>query len=293
MIIFNRDYSPFSVYREKLIHNFSKKYKINVMMFDDKLLYPINHILSSSQTNYMKFTPFYNKSLLLKPKKTINYKYNFNKFILVKTKYNYIIPVIMVNNTSPIYIIKKNDIVSPYIRFGIYSVRDIYYKYHSKRRGLLWRDFYYNIIYNNPRLINQYDDKKIWIDNKSYHKAFIDGKTGYDIIDYAVNLLKSTGFIDNRLRMIIASFYCKNLLLNWKNGMIWMGSYLIDHDYTLNLCNWLWITGLAPFSQPYFRIINPITQQKKYYRNIPSTSYDKIIDIQASVTKYLNFMKNV
>ena len=130
-----------------------------------------------------------------------------------------------------------------------------------------WREFANYIITHfpasNSEPSNTVLDHFIWDDNKYHLTAWQSGETGYPIIDAAMRQLKSTGWMNNRLRMVVASFLIKNLLIPWQKGAEWFSYLLVDANEASNNLGWKWIAGCGTDSSPYFRIFNPLTQSQK------------------------------
>ena len=131
-----------------------------------------------------------------------------------------------------------------------------------------WREFSYNLLYhfpniNNKNLKSQFDNLKWNNDKKNLHLWQL-GKTGYPIVDAGMRELWQTGYMHNRVRMIVASFLVKNLLIHWKHGEKWFWDCLIDADLANNSASWQWIAGTGSDAAPFFRIFNPIVQAQKF-----------------------------
>jgi deoxyribodipyrimidine photo-lyase len=133
---------------------------------------------------------------------------------------------------------------------------------------LIWRDFYMMILHHFPHVLQgafrEKYDRILWRNDKADLQAWQNGLTGYPIVDAAMRQLKQTGWMHNRARMIVASFLCKDLLINWQLGEEWFMQNLIDGDTAANNGGWQWSAGTGTDAAPYFRIFNPITQSKKY-----------------------------
>ncbi|MCJ8146919.1 deoxyribodipyrimidine photo-lyase [Acinetobacter sp. A3.8] len=134
---------------------------------------------------------------------------------------------------------------------------------------LLWREFYSHLLYGFPKLSQHQPFKEetihiAWRDNDSDLRSWQNGETGFPIIDAAMRQLKHTGWMHNRLRMIVAMFLTKNLLIDWRSGEQWFMQHLIDGDLAANNGGWQWSASTGTDSVPYFRIFNPITQSKKF-----------------------------
>lgn len=133
---------------------------------------------------------------------------------------------------------------------------------------LIWREFYYHILYWFPQVeqkafVEKYTDLN-WENNETYFEAWKDGLTGFPIVDAGMRQLKTTGWMHNRVRMIVASFLTKDLLVDWKWGELYFMQELLDGDLAPNNGGWQWAASTGCDAQPYFRIFNPWTQGKKF-----------------------------
>jgi len=167
--------------------------------------------------------------------------------------------------------------LSAYIKFGCISIRESYYAFKDKLdkkasdsliRQLFWRDFYAQVLFNNPEvLFKAMNDKyrKIkWSNSKKLLEAWETGTTGFPIVDAGMREMLQTGYMHNRARLIVGSFLPKTLLINWQDGEKHFAKTLTDYDPASNNGNWQWVAGSGADSQPYFRILNPFLQSKKY-----------------------------
>ncbi len=186
--------------------------------------------------------------------------------------------------------------LSPYLHFGEISPIEIYNQvYESKKINsqnkdkflaeLGWRDFSYNLLYYYPDMtknpIQNKFDKFPWLKDNKNLKKWQKGFTGIPIVDAGMRQLYETGWMHNRVRMIVGSFLTKNLLLHWKYGEEWFFDTLVDADIGSNSAGWQWISGCGADASPYFRIFNPILQGQKFD---PKGEY---------VKKYIPELKNV
>ncbi|NOT78559.1 MAG: deoxyribodipyrimidine photo-lyase [Bacteriovoracaceae bacterium] len=172
--------------------------------------------------------------------------------------------------------LEQTSNLSTYIRMGNLSVRDmIRLSIEKKNPGyetwlseIIWRDFYHMILDAYPRIENnsfkpQYDAIK-WIGKKEDFEKWCDGQTGFPIVDSAMRCLNATGLMHNRLRMIVASFLTKTLLINWRLGEKYFAEKLYDYDMAANNGGWQWSASTGVDAQPYFRIFNPYSQSEKF-----------------------------
>lgn len=136
-------------------------------------------------------------------------------------------------------------------------------------KELAWRDFYRYVMFHFPHVSRGLPFQKHyqafhWSTNRIHFQAWCEGQTGYPIVDAAMIALKETGWMHNRLRMIVASFLCKHLLLPWQWGEAYFMSQLIDGDYASNNGGWQWSASVGTDAAPYFRIFNPTTQSERF-----------------------------
>ena len=135
-------------------------------------------------------------------------------------------------------------------------------------RELVWREFSYYLLYHFPSLtdVNMKSefDRFPWLDEAELRSAWQRGMTGYPIIDAGMRELYTTGYMHNRVRMIVASFLIKNLMQDWRHGERWFWDCLVDADLASNSCSWQWVAGSGADAAPYFRIFNPVTQSQKF-----------------------------
>jgi deoxyribodipyrimidine photo-lyase len=136
---------------------------------------------------------------------------------------------------------------------------------------LIWRDFYFQILHHHPRIEHQsfkpdYDriEWEVGETGDALFAAWCEGRTGYPLIDAAIAQIRSSGYMHNRLRMVTASFLCKDLGIDWRRGERWFAQHLNDYDLSANNGGWQWASSSGCDAQPYFRIFNPITQSQKF-----------------------------
>ena len=167
--------------------------------------------------------------------------------------------------------------LSPHIRFGEISPNQVWYLIRSLADNkdvdhfcseLGWREFSYSQLYNNPELplknLQQKFDNFPWIENEKFLRAWQEGRTGVPMVDAGMRELWQTGYMHNRLRMIVGSFLVKNLRLHWHHGERWFWDTLLDADLATNSTGWQWVAGCGADAAPYFRIFNPVTQGQKF-----------------------------
>lgn len=165
--------------------------------------------------------------------------------------------------------------LSAYLKFGCISIREIWQvvqmilgNSHPLSRQFYWRDFYYQIAWHFPRVFGAAFQKKYdnieWDDNSAAFNAWCKGMTGFPFVDAGMRELIKTGFMHNRVRMVVASFLTKDLHIDWREGERFFAQHLVDYDPAVNNGNWQWAASTGCDAQPYFRIFNPWLQQKKF-----------------------------
>ncbi len=171
--------------------------------------------------------------------------------------------------------------LSPHLHFGEISPNQIWYEVQTKSMHenlekdmdcflseLGWREFSYYLLYHFPDLPVQNFQRKFdafpWEENEILLSAWQKGQTGCPIVDAGMRELWQTGYMHNRVRMIVASFLVKNLLLNWRHGEDWFWECLVDADLASNSASWQWVAGSGVDAAPYFRVFNPILQGEKF-----------------------------
>ena len=178
--------------------------------------------------------------------------------------------------------IKGPSYLSTHLRFGTVSIRHLVDLAWQRVQGgsvgaqvwlseLIWRDFYHQVLHHHPRVVGhcfkpEYD-KLHWDHGKhadGLFKAWCDGRTGYPLVDAAMHQINQTGYMHNRLRMVVASFLTKDLGLDWRRGEAYFATHLNDFDLAANNGGWQWAASTGCDAQPYFRIFNPVAQSEKF-----------------------------
>ena len=297
-IAFNKDYTPFARKRDDMILKWCKDQGIQLITEEDYTLFPMGSILNGSNKPYQVFTPFYRtckKQKVNKPIiKKLNTKdivvdvrafnkrkyYEENKDISVRGGRN--LALTRLKNSMKNYA-KSRDIpslegttrLSAYIKFGCVSIREVYHNYSKNtalQRELIWREFYAHIMYHFPHIIGnsfkQKYDRVKWSNNKEWFKKWCNGETGFALVDAGMNQLNTTGWMHNRVRMVVAMFLTKDLLIDWRWGEKYFATKLVDYDPASNNGGWQWSASTGTDAQPYFRIFNPDLQIKKYDKDL-------------------------
>jgi len=137
---------------------------------------------------------------------------------------------------------------------------------------LIWREFFMQILWHfphtNQKAFRPKYDRIIWRNNEQEFEAWKKGETGYPLVDAGMRELNTTGYMHNRVRMLVASFLCKHLLIDWRWGESYFAEKLLDYDMSANVGNWQWAAGSGVDAAPYFRIFNPTTQITKFDKQL-------------------------
>lgn len=303
-LFINKDYTPFSIKRDKYLEQFCKKNGINLKEFHDISLHEPEKIKKDDSSLYSVFTPFLKKGIALgniptpKPiskvtwyKETIPNSLNHEIFKKVLHTYNNHIHVHGGRKFALEVLSKIPDLknytkthdfpsiptsnLSAYLKFGCISIREAYHVTgeilgytHPLIRQLYWHDFYIYIACHNSHVyghaFHEKYDQLPWNNSKKDFTKWCSGNTGFPIVDAGMRQLNTTGYIHNRIRMIVASFLTKDLHIDWQKGEQYFAQHLVDYDPAINNGNWQWVASTGCDPQPYFRIFNPWLQQKKF-----------------------------
>jgi len=291
----NHDYEPYAIKRDTEIKAFLETQNIPFYTFKDQVIFEKNEVAKPDGKPYTIFTPYsrtwktrlQNESLQTydseKNLKTL-YKYNtknihsLSELGFNKTDMVFELPIIdkkLVTNyheTRNVPSILGTTRIGIHLRFGTVSTREmanIALPLNEQwLNELIWREFFMMILFHFPHVVKgsfkpAYDHIK-WRNNEKEFTAWCKGETGYPIVDAGMRELNETGFMHNRVRMIVASFLTKDLLIDWKWGEAYFAQKLLDFDLSANNGNWQWAAGCGCDAAPYFRIFNPTEQTKKF-----------------------------
>lgn len=293
----NRDYEPTTIKRDLAIYNFFKEKNIPFKAFKDQVIFDKNEILKKDGTPYTVYTPYAKKwKEILTKEDYRTYEINFSNFYKQSFSEIHSLSEIGFNTTDykfeqPVLdkeIIKDYDQFRDFpavqkttqlgiaLRFGTISIRQCVVfalKYNATWLSeLIWREFFMQILYHFPNVVNQSFKKKYdeinWRNNETEFKKWCEGKTGYPIVDAGMRQLNETGYMHNRVRMIVASFLCKHLLIDWRWGETYFAQKLNDYDLSANNGNWQWAAGSGCDAAPYFRVFNPTLQTEKFDKEL-------------------------
>ena len=295
-IYFNKDYEPYAITRDKEINGLAQKNNIAVFSYKDQVIFEENDILKDDGTPYTIYTPYKNKWLniftsnLYETQKSENHLANLaNKYFefpslaslgfkpsSIKVKPYTLANLGKYEAERNFPAIDSTSYLSPHLRFGTVSIRNIVKQSLEKSpvflSELIWREFFMQIIFHFPQVVNKSFKAKYdhitWRNNEKEFILWCEGKTGYPMVDAGMRQLNQTGYMHNRVRMVVASFLCKHLLIDWRWGEAYFAKKLLDYDLSANNGNWQWAAGTGCDAAPYFRVFNPYEQVKKFDPNL-------------------------
>lgn len=291
----NQDYEPYAIERDSKIKKFLEDKRIVFHSYKDQVIFEKSEVVKPDGEPYTIFTPYSNKwkEKFKKEgaKEVHSEKYLSNLFKIKPFHFpslkeigfeeinaefpNLNISEKLIRNydeTRNIPSVDGTSFASMYLRFGTVSVRDLVIlanKINEKwLNELIWREFYMMILFHFPYVVNEnfkkkYDDLK-WRNNEKEFELWCKGETGFPIVDAGMRQLNETGWMHNRVRMIVAGFLCKDLLIDWRWGEAYFAEKLLDYELSSNNGNWQWAAGTGCDAAPYFRIFNPNEQIKKF-----------------------------
>ena len=294
----NRDYEPYAKERDKKISDFLSENDITFKTFKDQVIFEKDEIVKGDGDPYVVYTPYKNKwqdkfnadkdlkihytsqhlSNLIKNSRLPNLSLadiGFEKSKIEVPEYD-VTPTLIDNYEGTRNFPAKESGTSrlgPHLRFGTVSVRKMMKKAIAENNKvfwseLIWREFFMTILYHFPKTVDnafraKYDRIE-WRNNEEEFEKWKNGKTGYLLVDAGMRQLNETGYMHNRVRMLVASFLCKHLLIDWRWGETYFAEKLLDYELSSNVGNWQWAAGSGVDAAPYFRIFNPMTQVDKF-----------------------------
>ncbi len=293
----NTDYEPYALKRDEKIKSICANFQIPFRTFKDQVIFEKDEILKDDGLPYVVYTPYKNK-WKSKFKSSFPWendiKPNFKNLVqnielsnksleqigfeasLIKVA-DYTVTPTLINNYEATrnFPAKKNGTsrLGPHLRFGTVSVRQMIKSAIAEENEvfwneLIWREFFMQILWHFPHTTKQSFrpkyDRIEWRNNEAEFKKWQLGQTGYPLVDAGMRELNTTGYMHNRVRMLVASFLCKHLLIDWRWGEAYFAEKLLDYDLSANVGNWQWAAGTGVDAAPYFRIFNPTTQITKF-----------------------------
>ena len=310
----NLDYEPYAKQRDDAIAQKLKEYNISFKTFKDQVIFDRDEVIKDDGSPYTVYTPYQRKwhaklkPFYLKPYPTKKY---FSKLVRIDAlptpslkemgfeKSDLPIPGQQYENVIKDYAQKRDfpgingtSHIGLHLRFGTVSIRQLAatansYPEKTWLNELVWREFYMMILHHFPQTMDhafrpEYDRIK-WVNDEAQFEAWCGGQTGFPLVDAGMRELNATGYMHNRVRMVVASFLAKDLLIDWRWGERYFARKLLDYEMASNVGGWQWSAGCGTDAAPYFRIFNPDSQLKKFD---PEFKY-----IKKWVPEYADFSK--
>jgi deoxyribodipyrimidine photo-lyase len=296
----NRDYEPYALQRDLEISLFLESKSSNFKTFKDQVIFERDEIVKKDGTPYKVYTPYSKKWLEAFELQEIKFfpsEEKLENFIKNETIQflsleeigftassikvaSYKVDATLIDTyeeTRNFPAKNSTSRLGTHLRFGTASVRKMVNKGSKSNnitflKELIWREFFMQILWHFPHTIKdsfkpQYD-RILWRNNEQEFAAWCQGKTGYPLVDAGMRELNQTGFMHNRVRMLVGSFLCKHLLIDWRWGEAYFAEKLHDYEQSSNIGNWQWVAGTGVDASPYFRIFNPTTQILKFDKKL-------------------------
>lgn len=295
----NHDYEPYAQRRDAEVGAFLKSKNIAFHTFKDQVIFEKEEVIKEDGKPYVVFTPYskkwkenFNEKLtesFPSEKKLAEIAQHSYPYLSLKDigfeasgikVADYNISSALIENyaeTRNFPGIEGTSHLSPHLRFGAVSIRKIVKTALKHRKEtflneLIWREFFMQILWHFPNTVTEsfrpkYDHIQ-WRNNKTEFQSWCEGTTGYPIVDAGMRQLNATGTMHNRVRMIVASFLCKHLLIDWRWGEAYFAEKLLDYEQSSNIGNWQWAAGSGVDAAPYFRIFNPSEQVRKFDKDL-------------------------
>jgi len=302
-VVTNRDYEPYAQQRDARVEQLLSQHQrtsdgvpIPFETFKDQVIFECNEVVKKDGTPYRVFTP-YKRVWCSRLEEHPIQNYETFKFLgnlinqeAFPTLTLEAMGFIEAKISVPEYSVAPKRIqdyeatrnfpaqeatsrLGPHLRFGTVSIRQMVQKAVGEENKvflseLIWRSFFMQILWHFPQTLQhafkpKYD-RIIWRNNELEFEKWKTGTTGYPLVDAGMRQLNTTGFMHNRVRMVVGSFLCKHLLIDWRWGEAYFAQKLLDYDRAANVGNWQWVAGCGVDAAPYFRIFNPTAQLQKF-----------------------------
>ncbi|MFT5628015.1 MAG: deoxyribodipyrimidine photo-lyase [Glaciecola sp.] len=296
----NHDYEPYAKERDTEIEHFLNEQHIAFKTYKDQVIFEKDEVVKKDGLPYKVYTPFmkvWKAQFRMQPLEIYDTKSYFENLIADTQLPNLSLAAIGFKRSSqhivdysvtPKLIQQYEDTrnfpakdatskVGPHLRFGTVSIRKMVQKAIAEEneifwQELIWREFFMQILWHFPHTHKEAFKSKYdrieWRNNEEEFKLWCEGQTGYPLVDAGMRQLNETGFMHNRVRMLVGSFLCKHLLIDWRWGEAYFAEKLHDYDMSSNVGNWQWVAGSGVDASPYFRIFNPTSQILKFDKDL-------------------------
>ena len=291
----NQDYEPYATARDQRIGALLAGFGVALHTFKDQVIFEKNEVAKDDGSGYKVYTPYakkwhaalqahypepYPSETLLQmffkqPARPVpslpEMGFTFNRGITAVSSVDEAI-IQHYHQTRNLPAVMGTSRLGVHLRFGTISIRAVLAKAIQLNRvflgELIWREFFMQILWQQPRVVQEAFRPEYngidWRNNEAEFERWCDGETGFAIVDAGMRELNQTGFMHNRVRMIVGSFLVKDLLIDWRWGEAYFARKLMDFELASNNGNWQWVAGCGCDAAPYFRVFNPDTQAKKF-----------------------------
>lgn len=294
-VVTNHDYEPYATARDAAVGEFLKKNGVAFETYKDQVIFEKSEVVKDDGTPYKVYTPYSRKWLKRFAEEGISHypsedhldqlatveqpqlsleDLGFEPSHVPQPQYTFNATIIKeYEETRNFPAVDKTSRTGAHLRFGTLSIRKMVAASAQEEnptflKELIWREFFMQILWHFPHTPQssfkpQYERIE-WRNNEDEFKRWCEGKTGYPFVDAGMRELNATGFMHNRVRMLVGSFLCKHLLIDWRWGEAYFAEKLLDYEMSSNVGNWQWVAGCGVDAAPYFRIFNPTDQIKKF-----------------------------
>ncbi len=294
-VIANQDYEPYAQKRDEEIKQFLTTKEIQFETYKDQVIFEKAEVVKDDGTAYRVYTPFSKKWLakmhsegipnfpsekhldklapIVQPTLKLS-ELGFKASSIPYPKYQLNSAIIRNYEATRNYpALDQTSRTGAHLRFGTLSIRKMAAEASKEKeitflKELIWREFFMQILWHFPHTTSQcfkpQYERIEWRNNEEEFERWCNGTTGYHFVDAGMRELNATGFMHNRVRMLVGSFLCKHLLIDWRWGEAYFAEKLLDYEQSSNVGNWQWVAGCGVDAAPYFRIFNPIEQIKKF-----------------------------
>jgi len=292
----NRDYEPYASERDGAIASYLEKKGIAFHSFKDHVIFEKDEVVKGDGNPYIVYTPYMRRwkesfkktqplqkeerpklENLLKDTSLSNLELSDMGFVESSIEIpEYKVSASLIadyEKTRNFPAEEGTSHLGPHLRFGTVSIRNMIKKAIAEKNETfwnepIWREFFMQILWHFPHTTQEAFKKKYdrieWRNNEEEFEKWKKGETGYALVDAGMRQLNASGYMHNRVRMLVSSFLCKHLLIDWRWGEAYFAEKLLDYELSSNVGNWQWAAGSGVDAAPYFRIFNPLTQVDKF-----------------------------
>ncbi|WP_111684051.1 cryptochrome/photolyase family protein [Winogradskyella tangerina] len=296
----NHDYEPYATERDTEIRSLLESEGIGFQTYKDQVIFEKDEVVKNDGDPYVVYTPYMRKWKEAFKSSDLNFfpsEKHLSNLIADSDLPNlsladigfepssqkvtpYTVNPELIQEYEATRNFPAKDATSrlgPHLRFGTVSIRRMVEKAIAEEneifwQELIWREFFMQILWHFPhtkdKAFKSKYDRIEWRNNEDEFKLWCEGKTGYPLVDAGMRQLNETGFMHNRVRMLVGSFLCKHLLIDWRWGEAYFAEKLHDYEMASNVGNWQWVAGSGVDAAPYFRIFNPTSQIQKFDKDL-------------------------